>query len=216
MDLVGRRQLTNKHVHEGDRLPERAEERRRRSDARRPLQGRRDAEHHRRLERRPGHLRRARPRRSTPRCSTARGRSRSSRPRSRTRRSPAPPSRPAPGGSVSVVGGEDIVMTKSSKNKAAAAEFMRFMLALVAQNQMARAGQMPVLKSSTKQLVKIHPVLRDLPEADRERQAADADAEVAADRPGPPDRDRQGVQGRSRPSSRRSTSAAKQIDGLLK
>ena len=36
-----------------------------------------------------------------------------------------------PGGSVSVVGGEDIVMTKSSKNKTAAAEFMRFMLALV-------------------------------------------------------------------------------------
>ena len=33
-----------------------------------------------------------------------------------------------PGGSVSVVGGEDIVMTKSSKNKAAAAEFTRFML----------------------------------------------------------------------------------------
>ena len=33
-----------------------------------------------------------------------------------------------PGGSVSVVGGEDIVMTKSSKNKAAAAEFIRFML----------------------------------------------------------------------------------------
>jgi multiple sugar transport system substrate-binding protein len=61
------------------------------------------------------------------------------------------------GGSVSVVGGEDIVMTKSSKNKAAAAEFMRFMLHSFAQTQMARAGQMPVLKSSTKSLVKIHP-----------------------------------------------------------
>ena len=62
-----------------------------------------------------------------------------------------------PGGSVSVVGGEDIVMTKSSKNKTAAAEFMRFMLHSFAQTQMARAGQMPVLKSLTKSLVKIHP-----------------------------------------------------------
>ncbi len=62
-----------------------------------------------------------------------------------------------PGGSVSVVGGEDIVLTKASKNKAAAEEFVRFMLRPWAQNQMARAGQMPVVKSLTKQLVKIHP-----------------------------------------------------------
>jgi multiple sugar transport system substrate-binding protein len=62
-----------------------------------------------------------------------------------------------PGGSVSVVGGEDIVMTKASRNKPAAEEFMRFMLGPWAQNQMARAGQMPVLKTLTKQLVKIHP-----------------------------------------------------------
>ena len=62
-----------------------------------------------------------------------------------------------PGGSVSVVGGEDIVMTRSSKNKAAAGEFTKFMLSPWAQNQMARAGQMPVLKNLTKQLVKIHP-----------------------------------------------------------
>ena len=33
-----------------------------------------------------------------------------------------------PGGSISVVGGEDIVMTKASKNKTAAEEFMRYML----------------------------------------------------------------------------------------
>ena len=61
------------------------------------------------------------------------------------------------GGSVSVVGGEDIVMTKSSKNKPAAAEFIRFLDHSYAQLQMARVGQMPVLKSSTKALVKIHP-----------------------------------------------------------
>src|SRR4029078_7337893 len=53
------------------------------------------------------------------------------------------------GGSISVVGGEDIVMTKSSKNKTAAAEFMRFMLHSFAQTQMARAGQMPVLTASS-------------------------------------------------------------------
>jgi multiple sugar transport system substrate-binding protein len=62
-----------------------------------------------------------------------------------------------PGGSISVVGGEDIVMTKQSKNKTAALEFLRYMLGTFAQNQMARAGQMPVLKSSTNWLLKIHP-----------------------------------------------------------
>lgn len=62
-----------------------------------------------------------------------------------------------PGGSVSVVGGEDIVMTKASKNKTAAAEFMRYMLGSFAQTQMARAGQMPVIKTSSKWLTKIHP-----------------------------------------------------------
>ena len=96
-------------------------------------------------------------RRSTRRCSTARGRSRSS-PSAYKNTTLAGTTVPAgPGGSVSVVGGEDIVMTKSSKNKAAAAEFMRFMLHSFAQTQMARAGQMPVLKSSTKSLIKIHP-----------------------------------------------------------
>lgn len=62
-----------------------------------------------------------------------------------------------PGGSVSVVGGEDIVITRSSKNKAAAAEFARFMLSPWAQIQMAGVGQMPVLKSLSKDLVKIQP-----------------------------------------------------------
>ncbi|HKI58684.1 MAG TPA: extracellular solute-binding protein [Trueperaceae bacterium] len=52
------------------------------------------------------------------------------------------------GGSVSVVGGEDIVLTQQSKNKQAALEFLRFMLGDFAQRQMAEAGQMPVLESS--------------------------------------------------------------------
>ena len=39
--------------------------------------------------------------------------------------------RPGPAGSVSVVGGEDIVMTKSSKHKTAALTFLRYMLGYV-------------------------------------------------------------------------------------
>lgn len=51
------------------------------------------------------------------------------------------------GGSVSVVGGEDVVLTQSSTNKAAAAEFMRYLLSDDAQLAMAKVGQMSVLKS---------------------------------------------------------------------
>ena len=47
-------------------------------------------------------------------------------------------------------------MTQSSKHKAAALEFLRYMLGTSAQTQMARAGQMPVLKTSTTWLTKIH------------------------------------------------------------
>lgn len=53
------------------------------------------------------------------------------------------------GGSISVVGGEDIVMFQQSKNKEAAAEFIRYMLSLDTQMQMASIGQMPVLKATT-------------------------------------------------------------------
>ncbi len=78
LDLVERRQHHERHVHEGDRLPELGEERRRRADARRPLQGRADARTssstHGGLGTYDGL-----PRRSTRRCSTARGRTRSRR-----------------------------------------------------------------------------------------------------------------------------------------
>jgi multiple sugar transport system substrate-binding protein len=60
------------------------------------------------------------------------------------------------GGSVSVVGGEDIVIAQSSKHQEAAADFVRFMLTPWAQTQMARAGQMPVRTDVTKQLTKIN------------------------------------------------------------
>jgi multiple sugar transport system substrate-binding protein len=46
-----------------------------------------------------------------------------------------------------VVGGEDIVMMKQSKNKAAAAAFTQFMLSKKVQLIMGKAGQMPVIKS---------------------------------------------------------------------
>jgi multiple sugar transport system substrate-binding protein len=52
-----------------------------------------------------------------------------------------------PGGSKSVVGGEDIVITKDTKNKAASEAFVKFMLSPKAQLYMGEIGQMPVIKS---------------------------------------------------------------------
>jgi multiple sugar transport system substrate-binding protein len=52
------------------------------------------------------------------------------------------------GGSVSVVGGEDIIMFQQSKYKEAAAEFIRYMLSEEVQLKWATVGQMPVLKSA--------------------------------------------------------------------
>lgn len=60
------------------------------------------------------------------------------------------------GGSISVVGGEDIVLTKASDNKAAAAEFMRFLLSDWAQLEFAKIGQMSVLKDLGPQLTEIN------------------------------------------------------------
>lgn len=51
-----------------------------------------------------------------------------------------------PGGSVSVVGGEDIVMFESSENKEAALAFMTFIASQEAQLAFAATGQMSVLK----------------------------------------------------------------------
>lgn len=60
------------------------------------------------------------------------------------------------GGSVSVVGGEDVVLTQSSTNKAAAAEFLRYLLSDDAQLAMAKVGQMSVLKSIGDKLTDIN------------------------------------------------------------
>jgi len=61
-----------------------------------------------------------------------------------------------PGGSVSVVGGEDIVMTQSSTNKEAATEFLRYLLSADSQLAMAKVGQMPVLSNLGSQLTAIN------------------------------------------------------------
>lgn len=62
-----------------------------------------------------------------------------------------------PGGSISVVGGEDIVLTKDSQNKTAAAAFLRYLLSEEAQLAMAKVGQMPVLSSLGSKLADIQP-----------------------------------------------------------
>lgn len=50
------------------------------------------------------------------------------------------------GGSVSVVGGEDIVLTESCEDKEAAMEFIRYLLSEEIQTEFAKVGQMSVLK----------------------------------------------------------------------
>lgn len=61
------------------------------------------------------------------------------------------------GGSISVVGGENIVMFRQSKNKDAAAEFIRFMLSPEAQLTMAEVGQVPVRADLAEQAVENQP-----------------------------------------------------------
>ncbi len=66
------------------------------------------------------------------------------------------------GVSSSVIGGENIVITEGSKNKEAAAAFLRYMLSEEAQIAMAKTGQMPVLKSLTgnKEMPEYFPVFQ--------------------------------------------------------
>ena len=53
-----------------------------------------------------------------------------------------------PGGSISVIGGENMVIFKSSQNQEAAWAFSRFMLSDEAQMDMAAVGQIPVTESA--------------------------------------------------------------------
>jgi len=52
------------------------------------------------------------------------------------------------GGSISVVGGEDVVLFQQSQNKDAAVKFLEYLLSEDVQIQLASTGQMPVLKSA--------------------------------------------------------------------
>ena len=63
-------------------------------------------------------------------------------------------------GSISVVGGEDIVLFKQSAHKEEAMEFMRYMLSEEVQLEMLSVGQVPVLKSAIdSDTVKNHPYI---------------------------------------------------------
>jgi len=61
------------------------------------------------------------------------------------------------GGSISVVGGENVVMTKSCQNKELAAEFARYLLSDDAQLAMAKTGQLSVLSALGEQMTSINP-----------------------------------------------------------
>jgi multiple sugar transport system substrate-binding protein len=61
------------------------------------------------------------------------------------------------GGSISVVGGEDIVMTQQSKNKPLAAEFIRYMLSDEAQVAMGKAGQLSAVSALAPQMAGMAP-----------------------------------------------------------
>lgn len=62
-----------------------------------------------------------------------------------------------PGGSISVVGGEDIVLTSSSKNQDAAMKFIRFTQSKQFQMEMVKTGQMTVIPALAAQEIAVAP-----------------------------------------------------------
>lgn len=62
-----------------------------------------------------------------------------------------------PGGSISVVGGEDIVMTTSAENQDAALEFIRFTQSEAFQIEMAKTGQMVVIPAFAEAQAEVSP-----------------------------------------------------------
>jgi multiple sugar transport system substrate-binding protein len=61
------------------------------------------------------------------------------------------------GGSISVVGGEDINVVAASKNKEAAQKFMAFMLSKATQIALTQVGQLSVRKDLLNEVIAIHP-----------------------------------------------------------
>ena len=112
-----------------------------------------------------------------------------------------------PGGSISVVGGEDIVMTNSCPSKTDAEEFVRFLLSDEAQKDMAEVGQMPVLSGLGSQLTDIKPYYGVFAKQLRDGSPAAAAPAVPEDRGDPEHRGAEGVHGRhqraGRPRQRR-------------
>lgn len=62
-----------------------------------------------------------------------------------------------PGGSISVVGGEDIVLTSSSKNQDAAMKFIRFTQSTQFQMEMVKTGQMTVIPALAAKEIAVAP-----------------------------------------------------------
>ena len=67
-----------------------------------------------------------------------------------------------PGGSISVVGGEDLVIPKDAHNMADTIKFVRFLQQPLAQLAMASAGDMTAYKTNNANERKINPALRGL------------------------------------------------------
>ncbi len=65
------------------------------------------------------------------------------------------------GGSISVVGGEDIVMTQQSQNKQLAAEFIRYMLSDEAQIAMGKVGQLSAESALSSQMAGLQPYYQE-------------------------------------------------------
>jgi multiple sugar transport system substrate-binding protein len=79
------------------------------------------------------------------------------------------------GGSIDVVGGEDVVLFKQSRNKAAAMEFLQFILSDEYQLKMAETGQIPVKASLVESpTIQNHPYLGTFLEQLRTSQARTA------------------------------------------
>jgi multiple sugar transport system substrate-binding protein len=67
---------------------------------------------------------------------------------------------PGPGGSISVVGGEDLVIAKGGKNEDAALKFVKFLQSPFAQLAMASAGDMTAYKTDSAAEAKVDPALQ--------------------------------------------------------
>jgi len=65
-----------------------------------------------------------------------------------------------PGGSISVVGGEDLVIAKGGKNEAATLTFVKFLQSPFAQLAMASAGDMTAYKTDSAAEAKVNPSLQ--------------------------------------------------------